>query len=144
VHQARDGDPCQSTIGWPEGSACRTPIVRRPSDDALILRAVTWSSEQAAHKEACYGWRMVDKSPDSRPAVRLRLELERDRQQGFSFDAVFADEVDWALDAAFHLSGNDVESWRVAFAATADAWRAAYDRTEPSSVFSLADDLLAA
>jgi hypothetical protein len=103
---------------------------------------LTWSKKQAAAKDACYGWRMVDNSPDSRPAVRLRLELERDRQQGFTFDAVFADEIDWALDG-FGLSGRDIESWRVAFRATEDAWRAAYDRTGPAA-FDLRLELLAA
>jgi hypothetical protein len=115
----------------------------RSSAGAPILRAVTWTAEQAAHKEACYGWSMVDKSPDSRPAVRLRKELERDRYQGFTFDQVWADEVDWALDPAFGLSARDMEQWRRAFAFSAAAWRSAYDRTE-TDVSSLRADLLAA
>jgi hypothetical protein len=134
---------CVSSISNRPEESGPAPIVRRPSDDAPTISAVTWSKTLAARNEQLYGWSLVDNSPDSRPAVRLRLELERDRYQGFAFDQVWADEVDWALDPDFGLSERDIEQWRRAFAFSESAFRAAYDRTE-TDVSSLQADLLAA
>lgn len=81
-----------------------------------------------ANRNVAYGHRLVDEAPDHRPAVRLRLELERDRALGLAFDDVFDDEVDYCLAEA-SMPRAQRDGWRIAFWSQREIWRAAYDGT---------------
>jgi hypothetical protein len=117
-------------------------MVACPTDVVPIIRGVSRAKQRAALKNDVYGWRFVNNSPDVRPAIRLRLELARDRAAGHTFDQVFADEIHWATEG-IGLSYNDRLQWAVAFRATEPSWRAAYERTVPV-VSLLGPELLAA
>lgn len=94
--------------------------------------------QQRADINGNLGHALVDQAPDSRPAVRLRQELARDRRLGYSFDAVFKDEVEWAVAG---LGPTEANGWREALLATEAAWCSGYERSTPN-VSSLHSGLL--
>jgi hypothetical protein len=89
------------------------------------------------------GWTAVDQAPDHRVAVQLRCELARDRRAyGRPFDEVWSLAVEFVLSP---LRYADRISWKAAFEATKDAWRAAYERQPgPGIPNPLADGTLQA
>lgn len=95
---------------------------------------------RAAELNRRFGHSLVGQAPDSRPAVRLRKELERDRRLGEPFEAVWCEEVEYVI-GCHGLTDADADQWRTAFLATVEAWRSAYDRTG-TIVSSLHGDLL--
>lgn len=59
------------------------------------------------------------------PAAKLILRLLDARRRGARFADAWPDALDEALA---QLEGEELDDWREAFDATADAWRAAYER----------------
>lgn len=64
-------------------------------------------------------------SPDSRPAIRLRVELNRDRRLGVPWPDAWSDDV-WLAVSGFDRA--ERLAWLEVFDATAEMWRRAYLR----------------
>lgn len=78
--------------------------------------------------------RTVDYAPDNGPAVRLRIELQRQRAKGRPWRSA------WPL--AFSVALRDLDlveqvSWRQAFSQTRSIWQTGYDRTMRGTMLAL-------
>jgi hypothetical protein len=81
----------------------------------------------------------IDAGPDNRPAIRMRLLLERDRRDcpRLTFDDAFDSNLELAVAGLPALERDD---WLAALRAMRPHWRAGYERS--SNVGSLAPSLL--
>lgn len=67
--------------------------------------------------------RHIDTVPDSRPPVRLRVELQRQRDAGKPFRAAWPPALRAALRG---LTPREAAEWRAVFNATRPAWQGHY------------------
>src|SRR5215207_10611902 len=66
---------------------------------------------------------LVEQAPDPAPAIRLRAELERQRDAGRPWRAAWPFAVGQAVR---NLSPGEAASWRRAFSETRGAWQGSY------------------
>jgi hypothetical protein len=70
-------------------------------------------------------------APDPRPAIALRIELERHRERGLTFRDAWPRARRIALDG---LSEGEAASWSSVFRALKPMWRRAYERQSMPSI----------